>query len=386
MKGFYIDLQKDGSVRYRMSYVDPLTRKTKRVSVKMEADTVRNRHKAEAELNQKVRELTGAPSSGATLAAAIDAYISDMSRTWRDSTRHRNEMSLKRILRTFPEGVILSALTAQNWRDCLSDLSNDNATTYNEYLKRVKSFLRWCISRDYLDIDYTSKLARMAAEEPEDKATDKYLEEREVPVLLARLEIMPRYYQIAKFMLLSGLRCGEALALEDADVGTRFISVTKTLNALTKKIGPPKTKKSNREVALTPELVALIADIREYNQWLKDSLGVISPHFFFSESGDYINYPTFNKYLGNASQEVLGFPISTHWLRHTHASFLLAAGVPIAVISRRLGHETVDITQRVYIHVIDRLKDQDAELMSGISLLGGAQPSGSPRQRVVNLG
>ena len=319
MKGFYIDLQKDGSVRYRMSYVDPLTRKTKRVSVKMDADTVRNRHKAEAELNQKVRELTGAPSSGATLAAAIDAYISDMSRTWRDSTRHRNEMSLKRILRTFPEGVILSALAAQNWRDCLSDLSNDNATTYNEYLKRVKSFLRWCISRDYLDIDYTSKLARMAAEEPEDKATDKYLEEREVPVLLARLEIMPRYYQIAKFMLLSGLRCGEALALEDADVGTRFISVTKTLNALTKKIGPPKTKKSNREVALTPELVALIADIREYNQWLKDSLGVISPHFFFAESGDYINYPTFNKYLGNASQEVLGFPISTHWpVSYTH--------------------------------------------------------------------
>ena len=385
MKGFYTDIQKDGSVRYRLSYTDPLTRKTKRVSVKFDHDTVRNRHAAEGYLAQKVRELCGSPSSGATMAAAIDAYVSDMGRIWRQSTKDRNQASMGRILRTFPEGTVLSAVTPQNWRDCLTSLSRDNATTYNEYLKRLKSFLRWCISRDYLDTDYTAKLARMSAEEPEDKATDKYLEEREVPILLARLEIIPRWHQIAKFMLLSGLRCGEALALEDSDVGQRFISVTKTLNAKTKKIGPPKTKKSNREVALTPELVALIAEIREYNQWLKDSLGIISPHFFFTESGDYINYASFNKYLGEASRAVLGFTVCTHWLRHTHASFLLAAGVPIAVISRRLGHETVDITQRVYIHVIDRLKDQDAALMSGISLLGAASPA-VIRDRVVNLG
>ena len=385
MKGFYVDTQKDGSVRYRMSYTDPLTKKTRRVSLSMDHDSVRNRHAAELQLQDRIRSLCGLPSNEMSLAAVIDKYVTEMSKTWRESTMHRNSMSLQRILRVFPEGTLLSAVTAQNWRDVLSELSGDNATTYNEYLKRVKSFLRWCLSRDYLDIDYTTKLARMATEEPEDKATDKYLEEREVPVLLSRLEIMPRWHQIAKFMLLSGLRCGEALALEDSDVGPRFISVTKTLNAITKKIGPPKTKKSNRDVALTPELAALIAEIREYNQWLKDSLGVISPHFFFSESGDRIGYASFNKYLSVASAEVLGFPISTHWLRHTHASFLLAAGVPIEVISRRLGHETVAITQRVYLHVIDRLKDQDAELMSGISLLG-TPAAGTVRSKVANIG
>ena len=387
MKGFYIDLQKDGSVRYRMTYIDPLTRKTKRVSVSMDRDTVRNRHAAEDMLLKRIRALVGAPNDEVMLSAVLDAYISDMGRSWRESTKNRNEASLHRVLRTFPQGVILSAITPQHWRDALSELSGDSPTTYNEYLKRLKTFLRWCVSHDYLNTDYTSKLARMTTEEDytEDKATDKYLEEREVPILLARMQTVPRWHQIAKFMLLSGLRCGEALALEDSDVGSRFISVTKTMNANTKKIGPPKTKKSKRDVALTPELVALIAEVREYNQWLSEALGVVSSHFFFAEDADYCSYASFNKYLKESAQDVLGFPISTHWLRHTHASFLLAAGVPIAVISRRLGHETVDITQRVYIHIIDRLKDQDAALMSGISLLG--PPASAPAvSRVVNLG
>ena len=43
--------------------------------------------------------------------------------------------------------------------------------------------------------------------------------------------------------------------------------------------------------------------------------------------------------------------ITFHALRHTHASQLIASGVDIVTISKRLGHSKPDITLRVYAHM-----------------------------------
>ncbi|MCA0329475.1 MAG: tyrosine-type recombinase/integrase [Actinobacteria bacterium] len=40
-----------------------------------------------------------------------------------------------------------------------------------------------------------------------------------------------------------------------------------------------------------------------------------------------------------------------HDLRHSHASWLIAAGVPLPVIQRRLGHESIQTTVDVYGHL-----------------------------------
>ncbi len=44
--------------------------------------------------------------------------------------------------------------------------------------------------------------------------------------------------------------------------------------------------------------------------------------------------------------------IRLHDLRHTNASLALAAGVPLKVVSQRLGHSTTAITSDLYTHVI----------------------------------
>jgi site-specific recombinase XerD len=43
---------------------------------------------------------------------------------------------------------------------------------------------------------------------------------------------------------------------------------------------------------------------------------------------------------------------SLHTLRHTHASHLLSDGVPITAVSERLGHADVNVTLRVYSHML----------------------------------
>ena len=58
-------------------------------------------------------------------------------------------------------------------------------------------------------------------------------------------------------------------------------------------------------------------------------------------------------------------------LRHTHASVLLAAGVPVKVVSERLGHATVTITLETYQHIMPGMQ---AEAAARFAALVGGQP------------
>ncbi|MBZ6081540.1 site-specific integrase [Streptomyces olivaceus] len=65
------------------------------------------------------------------------------------------------------------------------------------------------------------------------------------------------------------------------------------------------------------------------------------------------------KHLGVVKRRLPAVPhgMTPHWYRHTHATALLLAGVPMHVVSRRLGHADVQTTINTYAHVTE-----DAEL------------------------
>ena len=50
--------------------------------------------------------------------------------------------------------------------------------------------------------------------------------------------------------------------------------------------------------------------------------------------------------------------ISIHDFRHSHASNLIANGINIVAVSKRLGHSNVEMTLRVYTHLIKTTEDQ----------------------------
>jgi integrase len=49
---------------------------------------------------------------------------------------------------------------------------------------------------------------------------------------------------------------------------------------------------------------------------------------------------------------------SIHDLRHTHATLLLRDGVPVKVVSERLGHAQSSVTLDVYAHVMEDMQEQ----------------------------
>jgi integrase len=60
----------------------------------------------------------------------------------------------------------------------------------------------------------------------------------------------------------------------------------------------------------------------------------------------------------------IGMPnITLHTLRHTHASQLIAAGVDVLTVSRRLGHGSPAITLSVYGHLFSNTDDRAAQIV-----------------------
>ena len=68
---------------------------------------------------------------------------------------------------------------------------------------------------------------------------------------------------------------------------------------------------------------------------------------------------------------VLGCWPTLHSLRHSHVSALIAAGVPLLAISRRIGHKSISVTETVYAHILPDLEDDVADLLGGHEFRSG---------------
>ena len=89
-------------------------------------------------------------------------------------------------------------------------------------------------------------------------------------------------------------------------------------------------------------------------------------YVFTAEDGQPIGTQTVDGRFRRLTKTA-GVPtIRLHDLRHTHASLMLKAGVPVHVVSRRLGHASAALTLSVYSHV---LPTQQAEAAAAFSAL-----------------
>lgn len=76
--------------------------------------------------------------------------------------------------------------------------------------------------------------------------------------------------------------------------------------------------------------------------------------------------------------------IRLHDLRHTHGTLLIAAGVPVKVVSERLGHATPTFTIETYQHVLPGMQADAAHVFEHLivpGLLPVAQPPVEAREK-----
>lgn len=138
----------------------------------------------------------------------------------------------------------------------------------------------------------------------------------------------------------------------------------------------PKTKAGRRDITLPDFLIDVLRDHRRAQLELRFALGAgkLDPDGLVFPAN--IEGKPFNPHVFSLEWATLaernGIAVSLHALRHTHASQLIAAGVDVVTVSKRLGHASPNVTLRVYAHMF-RNDDSKAAAAINAALLGKSQ-------------
>ena len=275
--------------------------------------------------------------------------------------------TLKNIL---GHDIIVNRLTANYIKEQFLFSGKENGTL-NEHRSRLFALLHWGYENDYVkDVSFLHKVKPFKDVSHKEKIQDKYLEPEEVKQLIDAMRT-EKWKLFTKFLILSGLRIGEAVALtkEDVDFENHVIRVNKNYDPNNEVVTTPKTLSSIREVYMQPDLETVTRSMFLYTKIEGMENGHRSDLFIANKKGTHINYYSYNKYLKENAMRVLDRSITAHALRHTHASLLLAQGIDVDTIARRLGHENSKITKEIYLHITQQLKERDNEQIKKIQML-----------------
>jgi len=169
-----------------------------------------------------------------------------------------------------------------------------------------------------------------------------------------------RWAGVWALMATTGLRRGEMLGLRwqdvNLDAGTVAVRATRIRYANTVAASTPKTARGNRTIAIGPVTVAALrawrkqqaADQLLMGSGWRDAAGLVVT----VADGTAPNPEAFSNLFAKLVKRA-GLPaIRLHDLRYSYATAALADGVPVKVVSQRIGHADVGVTLKVYAHVM----------------------------------
>lgn len=167
-----------------------------------------------------------------------------------------------------------------------------------------------------------------------------------------------RHVPLIKLAIGTGARIGELLALRFCDIDRHKLQVhiTRTIQRTKKAfvVNPPKTRAGSRIISISQSLADALPQGDGEELLFRTSKG--TPFFLANLFRDWKNLLV----LANVPYR------NIHVLRHTHATLLLAAGVPVSEVARRLGHARISHTLDLYTHAIPTYDETIAKKIDNI--------------------
>ncbi|PPF72097.1 site-specific integrase [Rathayibacter sp. AY1E6] len=346
----------DGRWEASFSYTDPQSGKPRRAS-----SYGRTRAAAlEARTAKQARLAAGQPMRDAP--SLLGAYTEE----WIDSTLRASDRKLSTretyaavartwIVRGPLSGIPLARLTARDVERWLVHMDDHgrSASSMRQTYSILRSVLDTAVRDGLLAANVAALVKRPAARRYEARA----LTTPEATALLDAGD-SGRYGDLFRLIAYTGMRRGEALALrwEDVDALEDVLFVRGTLSRAGGQLirTEPKTARSRRRIPLSaPARAALRAqrvrqagDRAAFGDAWKDH-GLV----FAAELGGPAEPGNVSRAFRTAAAKS-GFDgsVGLHALRHSAATLMLIAGVPLTEVSRVLGHSSIAITADVYGH------------------------------------
>jgi len=174
----------------------------------------------------------------------------------------------------------------------------------------------------------------------------------------------PWFHPAVAFALYTGARRGEVLGVRwsDIDFESNIVTIRRSLTRTHRRglfFKEPKNGKS-REIAMPCILTEILKRYRVMQNKERNIVGTKCEEndlVFTRPDGSLVNPRTFGNRVPELAVRAKVTPITAHCLRDTSASLLAKNGVPLEVVSKRLGHADIRVTAKRYLHIY---RDSDA--------------------------
>lgn len=374
----WVEEQKNGNFKFVEQYIDPNKKgrnKYRRISVTFDRKTNRTIKEAERLLAEKKAEKIAKFKSGITEEMTFEEVMNEWEkiwennvsagsiRTWRHSQKSRikKEIDTSRLITSFDEKEISILLEKMLYEENFS----------NAFVASIKSKLKAIFNHAYkynyipnplnfslLDIRW--KKARVSSIEK------KYLDDDEVEKVLSFMYQRNKLIGLAcELQVLTGLRIGELLALRECDFihndedGKYYLDINGTIvkqpDGAILRQNFTKTPDGMRRIVLNKRAVEICAMLPIYD----------GDYLFTTESGKLLSYNSVSNSFAECRKELsINKILVSHTLRHTHVSKLAELGIPLHVISKRVGHHDAKTTSSIYLHVTKKVEEKYNDIIS----------------------
>ena len=288
------------------------------------------------------------------------------------SLRKQTQLSYEQAYRNLKKhfkGVYLQDLDRRQYQLFLNEYGSNHS---KESVQKMTGLYHAAIKDAVLDKiiseDFTAGTKKVFNDENTRKI--EYLSVDDMKKLIAKIiaDRNPKY--VSKYMiltaLLTGMRPGEIGGLTWNDLNKNFctIEIKKSWNEKLKDFDALKNIASSR--------------IIRTDRWLLDILDELPKND--PQNRVFGDVPTstgvnkvLRKLLSDLKIESPGYHF--HSCRHSHVAYLLASGIDLYAISKRLGHNDMTITAKVYAYLIDEYKTKtDEKIVSALDNLKPVSP------------
>jgi integrase len=191
---------------------------------------------------------------------------------------------------------------------------------------------------------------------------------RQLRVFLAAAaghRLFPAFWALAA----TGVRRSERLALKwpDIDLAKGAIKLNRGLVSVGYELHESRGKTANarRRIELDPTTIDVLAAWRQWQRAERHAVGDTAPEWVFTDTTGRVVHPdkltqTFDRIVRRTDLPA----VRLHDLRHTQATLLIDAGVPVKVVSERLGHGSATFTIETYQHVLPSMQMRAVDAVS----------------------
>lgn len=315
---------------------------------------VRFRGHSEKEILQKIAAYKEKEETGKTFKEVADAWYLHKASEIQPTTLKRSYKPLfDRIVLHFGTQYI-NQIKPKDVQQFVSTILTYSQKSVNNHLSIVKQIFDFAVVTGELEHNPAAsvKIPKGLKKNKRDMITD-----RQKKIIEANTDY-PVFGLFAYFLLYTGCRRGEALALKwsDIDFSKKLIYITKSAyyNSNKPEFKTPKTDAGEREIILMDKLATQLQKCTNQNGYI---FSVTDGKEALKESQATKGWDRYVKATGLKG-------VTPHMLRHTYASLLYEAGIDVKSAQDLLGHADISTTQNIYTHITKTKKEQTADKLN----------------------